>query len=351
MAAYRAGNVTIANAIGTGIADDKSIYPYVPDMIRFYLGEEPLIDNVPTRVLRRPGRSGLHAGASRGAGGEGSARRRWLRHADRAAWPARKRSRPSAPASSPTRRATSRSRRWRCPPARRWSTRVWRRAISICVRSCCPARTSPSCPGGLTRVALREGSLVVNSSQGGGTKDTWVLEQAHRARRCLAAPPITCTGWRAIWNAPKPWPACWRPSSSWPCCHGRRNPPSARAVPRSWRWAHMTSTTRAPGRLRRCAGISRLRSRISGQHRVLHFTGAGECARGARHHRLGGVGNHQCHLARDAHLRTTQGRRAQPQPVRIHPPARAHDPRRACGRHAARRGLPFHAHRRLPRAR
>ena len=54
MSAYRAGRVTVANAIGTGIADDKSIYPYVPDMVRFYLGEEPLLANVPTRVLRRP---------------------------------------------------------------------------------------------------------------------------------------------------------------------------------------------------------------------------------------------------------------------------------------------------------
>ena len=54
MSAYRAGRVTIANAIGTGIADDKSIYPYVPDMVRFYLGEEPLLSNVPTRILRKP---------------------------------------------------------------------------------------------------------------------------------------------------------------------------------------------------------------------------------------------------------------------------------------------------------
>jgi len=53
LAAYRGGRVTVANAIGTGVADDKSIYPYVPDMIRFYLGEEPLLNNVPTYVLRR----------------------------------------------------------------------------------------------------------------------------------------------------------------------------------------------------------------------------------------------------------------------------------------------------------
>ena len=53
-AAYRAGSVTLANAIGTGVADDKSIYPYVPEMIRFYLGEEPILHNVPTYLLRKP---------------------------------------------------------------------------------------------------------------------------------------------------------------------------------------------------------------------------------------------------------------------------------------------------------
>jgi uncharacterized circularly permuted ATP-grasp superfamily protein len=54
MQAYRAGNVTLANAVGTGVADDKSIYPYVPDMIRFYLGEEPKLNNVPTYMCRKP---------------------------------------------------------------------------------------------------------------------------------------------------------------------------------------------------------------------------------------------------------------------------------------------------------
>src|SRR5581483_7346921 len=54
LSVYRAGNVTICNAIGTGVADDKSIYPYVPDMIRFYLGEEPILNNVPTYMCRRP---------------------------------------------------------------------------------------------------------------------------------------------------------------------------------------------------------------------------------------------------------------------------------------------------------
>ena len=75
--------------------------------------------------------------------------------------------------------ASSRSRRWRSPPARPSSRRASRRATSTCGPSCSPARDSIRIvPGGLTRVALKEGSLVVNSSQGGGTKDTWVLDDA-----------------------------------------------------------------------------------------------------------------------------------------------------------------------------
>ncbi len=119
----------------------------------------------------------LHAGAPRRAGGEGSARLGRLRHADRAAWPSRgERERlPRAHHRRPG-EATSRSRRWRSPPARRSSTQGSRRGTSTCGRSCSRASEITIVPGGLTRVALREGSLVVNSSQGGGTKDTWVLE-------------------------------------------------------------------------------------------------------------------------------------------------------------------------------
>ena len=61
MRAYRAGNVTLANAVGTGVADDKAIYPFVEDMIRFYLSEEPILHNVPTYICARPRRSGLRA--------------------------------------------------------------------------------------------------------------------------------------------------------------------------------------------------------------------------------------------------------------------------------------------------
>ena len=182
MAAYRAGHVTLANAIGTGIADDKSIYPYVPDMIRFYLGEEPLLANVPTRILRRKDDLAyvlahldeLVVKEVHGSGGYGmlvgpTASRGRARGLPRCA-------------SSPRRRSTSRSRRWRSRPARPSSSRASRRGTSTCGRSCSRAATSRIVPGGLTRVALRDGSLVVNSSQGGGTKDTWVLEDVMLSR-------------------------------------------------------------------------------------------------------------------------------------------------------------------------
>ena len=83
LSVYRAGRVTLANAIGTGVADDKSIYPFVPDMIKFYLSEEPILNNVPTWQCRKAGRPGIHPGQPGQAGGQGSARRRRLRHADR----------------------------------------------------------------------------------------------------------------------------------------------------------------------------------------------------------------------------------------------------------------------------
>ena len=176
LAAYRAGHITIANAIGTGVADDKSIYPYVPEMIRFYLGQSPIIGNVHTWMLRKPGGPGLRARAPARARGQGSPRRRRLRHAHRPRRHARRRSSSSAGRSSPRPSATSRSPRSRSPPARPSPTQgLAPRHIDLrpFVLS---GRDVTIVPGGLTRVALREGSLVVNSSQGGGTKDTWVLE-------------------------------------------------------------------------------------------------------------------------------------------------------------------------------
>ena len=176
LAAYRAGRVTIANAIGTGVADDKSIYPYVPDMIRFYLGEEPLLANVPTYVLRRKEDyeytlahlSELVVKEVHGAGGYGML---------------------IGPAASKKQLEEFRERIIRSP-----EKYIAQPTLSL---SGCPTfvesgiaprhldlrpfvlsgREVTLVPGGLTRVALREGSLVVNSSQGGGTKDTWVLER------------------------------------------------------------------------------------------------------------------------------------------------------------------------------
>ena len=118
LTAYRAGRITIANAIGTGVADDKSIYPYVPEMIRFYLGQTPIIAQRAHLDAAQAGGPGLRARASARTGGQGGARRRRLRHAHRSRRDARPRSRSSAGRSSPPRSATSRSPRWRlstCP--------------------------------------------------------------------------------------------------------------------------------------------------------------------------------------------------------------------------------------------
>jgi uncharacterized circularly permuted ATP-grasp superfamily protein/uncharacterized alpha-E superfamily protein len=177
----RAGRVTLANAIGTGVADDKSIYPFVPDMIKFYLGEEPMLNNVPTYQCRKKddlaytlaNLGELVVKEVHGAGGYGML-----------VGPAstRPRSRISASACWPSRKAISPSRRWRCRPAPPMSKRASRRAISTCAPSCLSGKTVSMVPGGLTRVALQEGSLVVNSSQGGGTKDTWILEASMLSR-------------------------------------------------------------------------------------------------------------------------------------------------------------------------
>ena len=84
MSAYHAGNVTLANAVGTGVADDKAVYSYMPEIVKFYLGEEPILKNVPTWRCREKRASVLRARQSRRSGGEGSPRLRRLRHADRA---------------------------------------------------------------------------------------------------------------------------------------------------------------------------------------------------------------------------------------------------------------------------
>jgi uncharacterized circularly permuted ATP-grasp superfamily protein len=175
LAAYRSGTVTIANAIGTGIADDKSIYPYVPDMIRFYLGEAPLLENVPTRVLRKPEDlaytldhlSELVVKEVHGAGGYGMLIGPMATGEEIAAFRERIVAAPAKYIAQPTLALST------CPTLVEAGVAPRHIDLRPFVLS---GRDITIVPGGLTRVALREGSLVVNSSQGGGTKDTWVLE-------------------------------------------------------------------------------------------------------------------------------------------------------------------------------
>ena len=176
-AAYRAGRVTLANAIGTGVADDKSIYPYVPEMIRFYLDEAPILNNVPTwktyveedrrYVLDHIGE--LVVKEVHGAGGYGMLIGPASTAAEREEFRRRIEANPDKYIAQPTLALST------CPTF--VAAGVAPRHIDLrpYVLS---GRTVNIVPGGLTRVALREGSLVVNSSQGGGTKDTWVLEDA-----------------------------------------------------------------------------------------------------------------------------------------------------------------------------
>ncbi len=176
LSAYRAGRVTVANAIGTGVADDKSIYPYVPDMIRFYLDEEPLLNNVPTYVLRRPDDlkytlahlNELVVKEVHGAGGYGMLIGPASTKEQLAAFRERIIASPEKYIAQPTLALSA------CPTFVESGIAPRHIDLRPFVLS---GRDVTLVPGGLTRVALREGSLVVNSSQGGGTKDTWVLER------------------------------------------------------------------------------------------------------------------------------------------------------------------------------
>lgn len=176
LSVYRSGNVTIANAMGTGVADDKSVYPYVPDIIRFYLDEEPILKNVPTYLLRREEdlKYALdHLGELvtkevHGAGGYGMLVGPAATSEEIEAYRKRIIEDPANFISQPTLSLST------CPTF--VDSGVAPRHIDL--RPFVLAGDEYTVvPGGLTRVALTEGSLVVNSSQGGGTKDTWVLER------------------------------------------------------------------------------------------------------------------------------------------------------------------------------
>jgi uncharacterized circularly permuted ATP-grasp superfamily protein len=173
--AYRQGNVTLCNAIGTGVADDKSIYPYVPQMVEFYLGEQPILKNVPTYLGRNPDdlrymldhMADLVVKEVHGAGGYGMLVGPASTKAEIAAFREAVKAKPDGYIAQPTLSLST------CPTY--VNSGVAPRHIDLrpFVLS---GKTVQMAPGGLTRVALKEGSLVVNSSQGGGTKDTWILE-------------------------------------------------------------------------------------------------------------------------------------------------------------------------------
>ena len=173
--AYRAGNVTLANAFGTGIADDKSIYPYVPKMIEFYLGEKPILQNVPTYVCREKddlkytldNLADLVVKEVHGAGGYGMLVGPAATKAEVEDFRKALLANPGNYIAQPTLSLST------CPTFVESGVAPRHIDLRPFVLS---GKEVQMVPGGLTRVALKEGSLVVNSSQGGGTKDTWVLE-------------------------------------------------------------------------------------------------------------------------------------------------------------------------------
>jgi uncharacterized circularly permuted ATP-grasp superfamily protein len=174
--AYRAGKVTLANAVGNGAADDKAIYPFVPDMIRYYLAEEPVLEQVETYIGARPddlryilaNLKSLVVKSVDEAGGYGMLMGPQATRRELGAFARKVRERPRGFIAQPLIELST------CP------TLVGRevRPRRVDLRPYIITGTSTwILPGGLTRVALRKGSYVVNSSQGGGSKDTWVLGQ------------------------------------------------------------------------------------------------------------------------------------------------------------------------------
>jgi len=180
MSAYRAGNVVLANAPGTGVADDKAMYAYVPEIIRFYLDEEPLLSQVPTYLGRDPSdrqfildhMESLVVKPTDGAGGYGLLMGPSASRAELAEMRAAVRSHGERFVAQPVQRLST------LPTLVRGDhPHIAPRHVDLRPFAISGARDRVDVlPGGLTRVALPEGSLVVNSSQGGGSKDTWVLQ-------------------------------------------------------------------------------------------------------------------------------------------------------------------------------
>jgi uncharacterized circularly permuted ATP-grasp superfamily protein len=172
--AYRAGNVTLANAIGTGVADDKAVYAYVPEIIKFYLKEEPILPNVPTFLMTDVAQRDhvlahleeMVVKAVGESGGYGMLIGPHSTKQQREEFRARVLADPRNYIAQPTLALSS-------APCL-IDGEVESRHIDLRPYILMGEKVT-LVPGGLTRVALRKGSLVVNSSQGGGSKDTWVL--------------------------------------------------------------------------------------------------------------------------------------------------------------------------------
>jgi uncharacterized circularly permuted ATP-grasp superfamily protein len=175
LSVYRAGNVSLANALGTGVADDKSTYPYVPDMVRFYLSEEPILKNVPTWQLKKPGDlahvmdnlAKVVVKEVQGSGGYGMLIGPTSSKKEIESFRARILANPANYVAQPTLSLST------CPTFVEQGIAPRHIDLRPFMLS---SKDVKLVPGGLTRVALKDGSLVVNSSQGGGTKDTWVVE-------------------------------------------------------------------------------------------------------------------------------------------------------------------------------
>ena len=175
MGAYRKGNVAIVNAIGTGVADDKAVYVYVPDMIRYYLNEEPILKNVPTHQLGNPDErehvfknlNKMVVKKTNGSGGYGMLMGHAATEQEIDDYKKEILKDPRNFIAQPTISLSS-------APCYMQGSLTPRR-IDLRPYALYGPDGIEIVPGGLTRVALKEGSLVVNSSQGGGSKDTWVL--------------------------------------------------------------------------------------------------------------------------------------------------------------------------------
>jgi uncharacterized circularly permuted ATP-grasp superfamily protein len=177
MSAYQAGTVTLANAVGTGIADDKAVYSYMPAIVKFYLGEEPILKNVPTWRCREDEHltyvldhlEELVVKEVHGSGGYGMLIGPKADKATVAGFRAKLKSNPRNFIAQPTLALST------CPTC--VEEGVAPRHVDLRPFVLTGRDRIRIVPGGLTRVALKKGSLVVNSSQGGGTKDTWVLDR------------------------------------------------------------------------------------------------------------------------------------------------------------------------------